>query len=143
VEVTEGAAAPAVRFIHEHARAPIGVPAIVAAAHVSRRVLERGFRAHLGRTIRAALLRVRIGIARELLVDTLLPVARVAEKSGFPHVQHFNVVFKRHAGMTPTACRRKRQVAGGSAAAPSRGTCSPQALRSGGEGRARSLHLTV
>ena len=38
--------------------------------------------------------------------STALPIAAVAEESGFASVYHFSRIFKRCTGMTPTAYRR-------------------------------------
>lgn len=51
------------------------------------------------------ILRKKLDNAKMLLESTALPVAVVAEKSGFASVYHFSRIFKRCTGMTPTAYR--------------------------------------
>lgn len=44
-------------------------------------------------------------LAKELLGETELTLADVAERCGFEHADYFRVVFKRHEGVTPGAWR--------------------------------------
>jgi AraC-like DNA-binding protein len=48
---------------------------------------------------------VRIGHAKELLAETALSIADVAERSGFATPQRFAVAFRREAHTTPTRYR--------------------------------------
>jgi AraC family transcriptional regulator of adaptative response / DNA-3-methyladenine glycosylase II len=48
----------------------------------------------------------RIGVARELLLGTTLPITDVAFASGFASVRRFNAAFRAHQRMTPTDVRR-------------------------------------
>ncbi len=97
----------AMRYIHDHAATGICVEDVVARAHVSRRVLERRFRALLDRTIGQVIAQTKIDRVKRLLVDSDLPMPEIAERSGYPFVQQLNAVFKSHTGMTPTAWRRQ------------------------------------
>jgi len=99
--------AAAMRFIREHRGEPIQVDDVVEATHASRRVLERRFKKLLGRTIGTQIAMAHIDRAKGLLADTDLPTSQIAERSGYAYVQQFNALFKRHAGITPTAYRRR------------------------------------
>ncbi len=91
----------ALRHIREHAAGRIGVDDVARAAALSRSSLERGFRAVLGRTPHDELVRVRLELARRLLVETDLKLAAVAQKSGFRHAQRLCERFKSMYGKTP------------------------------------------
>lgn len=52
----------------------------------------------------------RLLLAKRLLVDTDLPVTRVAYASGFQSLRRFNVAFREQYRMPPTALRRGRKV---------------------------------
>ncbi len=73
----------------------------------SRSQLERKFRRLLGRTPQAEIRRVQIAKIRQLLLETDYPLKRIAELSGFVHVEYMCVVFKRLTGEAPGAFRRR------------------------------------
>jgi len=54
----------------------------------------------------------RLLLAKQLLVDSTLPIADVAFASGFASLRRFNSLFRRHYGMAPARLRRGRRVAG-------------------------------
>ena len=56
---------------------------VVKHSGMSRRALEIRFHRSLGWSIREEIERVRIGLAKQLLVETDLPVAKIAENTGF------------------------------------------------------------
>jgi LacI family transcriptional regulator len=98
--------ADAMSFIRNHACESIDVSDVAEKVGLSRRVLERRFRQHLGRTPLFEILHFRIERAKSLLTKTNLPKERVASKSGFASLDYFNRVFRREVGMTPFAYRR-------------------------------------
>lgn len=99
--------AAALRFIRTHAFGPIGVADVLGAVTVSRRSLERRFRAALGRGLGEEICRVRIEKARSLLSGTEMPISQVARNSGFSETKHLSIVFRRETGLTPTEFRRR------------------------------------
>lgn len=96
----------AVRFIREQACSGINVANVLKAVPQSRRLLESRFRRLLGRTPHEEILRVQMDRVKQLLVETDLPLAEVAERAGFAHVEYLSVVFKRETGIPPSAFRR-------------------------------------
>ncbi len=54
----------------------------------------------------------RIGKAGELLASSSLPIALVAEKTGFSNLSNFNRQFKATKAITPKAFRRQFQMLG-------------------------------
>lgn len=58
----------------------------------------------------------RLQIAKQLLVDSTLPITQVAFAAGFRSVRRFNATFSERFGMTPTAMRRGRSTSGASEA---------------------------
>ena len=103
----------AARFIRENACSGIGVAEVVAAVPLARRLLEKRFRAMLGRTLREELTRVQMQRAKELLSGTDLALAEIADRVGIKHVEYLTVVFKRECGWRParigrTSVRRQK-----------------------------------
>jgi AraC-like DNA-binding protein len=70
--------------------------------HVSRLVREE-----LGKTWNAHLAEVRLARARRLLRDTNHRVVEVAGETGWRSLAHFNAVFRRRVGLTPSAYREQ------------------------------------
>jgi len=65
------------------------------------------FRRYLGHSPHEAIQRVRLRRAEELLTETTLPLAVVADRAGFMHTEYFSVVFKRVTGMSPNQFRQR------------------------------------
>ena len=70
--------------------------------HISEVYLRKLFTTHYKTTPKQFILDIRIKKAKQLLQDTSLPVAAVAEECGFSGVYHFCRMFKQKTGMTPT-----------------------------------------
>lgn len=110
--VADPGLADALRFIRAHARQPIGVAQVARAAGLSRSSLERRFRAVFGRAPADEIRRVRLDLARRLLVETDLPMALVAEQSGFRDSGHLSEVFREMVNVTPTRFRKQFRIGG-------------------------------
>jgi LacI family transcriptional regulator len=104
-------AAAAVRVIRERACDPAGltIDDIAAEVSVSRSVLQRRFKAATGRTLHDEMLRVRLARAKELLSETDLPIATIAERVGFKHQEYMGAVFRRKLDIAPAQYRRSQK----------------------------------
>jgi LacI family transcriptional regulator len=104
-------AAAAVRVIREHACDPAGltIDDVAAQVSVSRSVLQRRFKAATGRTLHDEMLRVRLARAKELLTETDLPIATIAERVGFKHQEYMGAVFRQKLSTTPAQYRRSHK----------------------------------
>jgi LacI family transcriptional regulator len=99
------AVARAVRFIHDNAARQINVPDVAREARVSRRTLERRFADVMGRTVLEEITRCRLERAKRLLLETDMPVYRVAPLSGFSSAKNLIRVFQLSEGQTATMFR--------------------------------------
>jgi LacI family transcriptional regulator len=98
--------AKALGFIRDHARSGLTVAAVARAAGLSRRVLEKRFRAFLKHSALEEIRRVRTDQIARMLVETELPVGQVAETLGFEDVQHVARYFRAGKGISPLAYRK-------------------------------------
>ncbi len=105
LETTDPRLAQAVAFIRENAVENIGVDDVAAAVPLSRSALEKCFRRELRRSIGQYLRQIRIETACGLLRDTDLPLAEVADRSGFSYLSYFCRAFRKHTGQTPSEFR--------------------------------------
>jgi AraC-like DNA-binding protein len=72
---------------------------------LSERQVSRLFREEFGTTFRDHLATLRLERAKRLLAATDLPVIEVAGHTGWSSLAHFNAVFRRRVGLTPSAFR--------------------------------------
>jgi len=101
--------AAALSFIREHACRGITVDEVLQHAHASRSQMERKFREHIGRSPQAEIRRVQLRKIRQLLLETDFPLKRIAELTGFEHMEYMCVLFKRVTGSSPGSYRVKMQ----------------------------------
>jgi len=106
--------AAAVRFIRQRACRGIGVEDVARHVALSYSTLNRRFHRALARSIHEEIMRAKIERVRELLAETQMPLARIAQVAGFEHQEYLGAVFKAQTGYTPGEYR------GQAAAAPSR-----------------------
>ena len=74
---------------------------------VSRRVLERHFKAALGRSPHEMIMHERVESAKKLLATNDLPVATIAERCGFQSNERLTVNFRAAVGVPPARYRRR------------------------------------
>lgn len=91
---------------------PLRVPAVAARLGVSDRHLRRIFVAHHGVTPLDYLMTQRLLLAKQMLTDTALPVATVAQACGFASPRRFHAVFAARYGQgwSPGRLRRAQSA---------------------------------
>jgi LacI family transcriptional regulator len=102
--------ADVLRLIHERANEGIDVGDILKNTPLSRSTLERRFLRLLGHTPKEEIVRIRIARAKQLLAETDLPLANIAQKVGFEHAEYFNVIFKKKTRLTPGVFRSRAHM---------------------------------
>ena len=95
------------RYIGAEFHRRLNIESIAREIGMSRRLIERRFRQHLGRTPLEELHRRRIAYARHLLTSTGDNLPMIAERCGFTDASQFVNVFKRQMGDTPGRFRRQ------------------------------------
>ena len=96
----------AIQFIHEHCTEGVSVDAVAERVALSRSTLQRRFAAALGHTPQQQIDLERLQRVKQLLADTDLSLARIADRTGFPYPECLCRLFKRYAGQTPGAYRK-------------------------------------
>jgi LacI family transcriptional regulator len=97
--------AHAIRFIHENAGRSIRVKDIVDALGISRRTLEIRFRRSIGKSMNEKIQQAHLERAKRLLLETDLPLPKVAEAAGYNSTSYLAVVFHEAFAMTPAKFR--------------------------------------
>ncbi len=98
-----------VEIMDAHLEEPLKTDALARYVGLSRRQLERLFRANLGRPPTRFYLERRLERARQLLCQTDLPVLEVALACGFVSASHFSKCYRQMYGRAPRAERRAAQ----------------------------------
>lgn len=107
LEVEDELVARALRFIRDHAAEPISVTEVTDALFCNRRVLEKKFKAEVGRTLHEEIRRSRIQRACRLLRETDMLVEVLAEACGYCSRERFYAAFRREIGKTPSVYRKE------------------------------------
>jgi LacI family transcriptional regulator len=107
IAVKDANVAKAVRFIRENAFRDISSKAIAQAAGVSRRALEKKFRASTGRTPMEEVHDIRLRRIKQLLTETTRILPDIAEQCGFTYHEYMSRFFKKRTGLTPGIYRKK------------------------------------
>lgn len=85
---------------------------------VSVRQTSRLVRAELGTSLPAYLAALRVERARKLLAQDDRTITEIALETGWRSLSHFNAVFRRYVGMTPSALRAVESCRAGRALRP-------------------------
>ncbi len=105
--VADAEVTAALRFIRHHPNRLIQVDDVVEATNVSRRVLEKRFKAVLRRSVHQEIRRVRVNSIIQLLVGTDMGIADIAAHCGFDGVEHIARYFREETGVSLREYRKR------------------------------------
>lgn len=96
-------------FIHDHLDEVLNLHQLSEMACLSPHHWHRIYAAFFGETMAATVKRLRLNRAAGFLAQSVIPIHKVAERSGFPNVQSFTRTFSDAYGLPPAAYRAKGQ----------------------------------
>ena len=99
--------AKAASFIRTHRRSEIGVRDVVDATTLARRALEQRFKEILNRSVYQEIRRVRVEQVTKMLLETTMPVYKIALTLGYSSSEHIARPFRKEKGMSPQEYRRR------------------------------------
>ena len=108
VAVNDEDVAEAIQFIRYHT-AEVTVSDITQHLSVSQSTLYRKFKKSIGRSPEQEIIRTRINLAKQLLLQTQLSLSSIAAKTGFAPLPHFVSSFKKECGITPMMFRKEQK----------------------------------
>lgn len=97
----------AMRFIRDHFSDGINVRDLLKHVPLSRRILEKRFQQIIGRTPHQEINRRRVERIRQLLLETDLTLAQIAQRCGFQNEEYMSVAFRRAMNVPPGKYRRQ------------------------------------
>ncbi len=93
--------------IRDHSDEPLQVDDVAEAVGMSRRTLQYRFSKAVGRSVHSQILQERVNRITQLLVDTDLTVAQIAEELNFSSPKQLDRVFTKFQGIPPTTYRSR------------------------------------
>jgi len=93
-------------FMKRNLHRPLGRDDCAEVVSLSPSHLAHVYRRATGVTLNRRLTQLRMEKARELLLNSTLPITHIALEVGYSSFSHFTRLFKREIGVTPTDYRR-------------------------------------
>jgi len=103
--------AQAKRFIREHYAEELSLQQVAAAVHMSTHYFCKQFRKNSGISFTVFVSRTRVEQAKNLLLNPNLRIGEIGYTVGFKSLNHFNRMFKKIAGLSPSCYRDELPVA--------------------------------
>lgn len=102
--------AEVINYINKHFRTPIAIPSLTKMACMSNAIFFKKFKALLGCSPVAYIIKKRIEFSKTLLANTLQPIGEIVYHCGFQSFEHFCRKFKASQGITPLEYRLQAQI---------------------------------
>jgi AraC family transcriptional regulator, glycine betaine-responsive activator len=96
------------QLMEENIERPLSLDEIAGASGLSRRQIERLFKRHLNCVPKRYYLQMRLRRARELLLQTSMPIIDITTACGFQSPPHFSRCYRAQFGCPPSAERQSR-----------------------------------
>jgi AraC family transcriptional regulator, glycine betaine-responsive activator len=94
------------QLMEENIEKPLSLDEIASATKLSRRQIERLFKRHLNCVPKRYYLQMRLRRARELLLQTSMPIIDITTACGFQSPPHFSRCYRAQFGCPPSAERQ-------------------------------------
>lgn len=94
------------RWLDEHYMEEINLPKLGNKFHVSHYYLGHLFKQQTGYSPIQYVTQLKIGEAQKQLMNSDLPIGKIAEMLGFNDTSHFNTMFKKYIGISPSKFRQ-------------------------------------
>jgi AraC family transcriptional regulator len=92
-------------YIQEHLEQALSLATLAAVAQTSPAHFARLFKQATGRTPHQDIITCRMAYAKQLLVETDMPLSEIGPEVGCVDQSHFTALFRKHVSMTPQVYR--------------------------------------
>jgi transcriptional regulator GlxA family with amidase domain len=99
------AVSKAASIIEANLHLPLSISAVAKKAGLSQNYLARLFKEHYKMTLSGYQTRKRMEFAGYLLLNSNLKIKEIGVRCGIPDAQHFNKLFRKFTGKSPSAAR--------------------------------------
>jgi transcriptional regulator GlxA family with amidase domain len=110
LEAREPRVAAAIHVMEQHIDDTLSIGQIAQQIELSVRMLEYLFQQTLNQTPAAYYRRLRLQLARRMVVDTRLKLQEIAIRTGFNSLSSFSRIFRKYYQESPVQCRRMAQI---------------------------------
>ena len=110
LEAHEPRVAAAIHVMEQHIDDTLSIGQIAQQIELSVRMLEYLFQQTLNQTPAAYYRRLRLQLARRMVVDTRLKLQEIAIRTGFNSLSSFSRIFRKYYQESPVQCRRLAQI---------------------------------
>lgn len=117
------------QLMEQNIEKPVSLDDIAAATQLSRRQIERLFKRHLNCVPKRYYLQMRLRRARELLLQTSMPIIDITTACGFQSPPHFSRCYRAQFGCPPSAERQIRHSKPASGPRPRPGSAAARSTR--------------
>lgn len=97
----------ALEMMQSHIADPLTQDQLAQLADLSPRQLQRQFQDHIGRSVMEEYRRIRLETGKDLIDTTHIPLAEIAQMTGFSSQAHFSDSFRKLFGVTPSSLRKR------------------------------------
>lgn len=97
----------ALRYMRSHVEKDLSLLEIAEYLHMNPSYFSRYFKEKTGKTFSETLQEIKVERAKTLIETTNLKTYEIAERLGYRSAQHFSVLFKNYAGLTPQEYRNQ------------------------------------
>lgn len=101
-------AAAAKLYIDANYKQDLSLTAIAETVFVSRHYISHIFKRDYGVSPIEYLIKKRISIAQQMLLNSSLSITEIAQEVGYKDPLYFSQIFKQHMGMSPSTFRKNR-----------------------------------
>ncbi|MBQ2816687.1 MAG: helix-turn-helix transcriptional regulator [Clostridia bacterium] len=98
------------RYMEEHLTEDIKLITLAEIAGLSPTGLIWKFHQQLNTTPQQHFIHLRMQLAKQLLVETSLPITQIAEKCGYSDVYYFSNAFRKKTGVSPSTFRMSPRI---------------------------------
>lgn len=98
-----------IAYLNKHYTASIGLDEIASYTAMNPSAFCRYFKENTGKTFKEYVLEMRVGYACKLLSGSMMNISQISATCGFESPVHFNRIFKRITGLTPTGYREQME----------------------------------
>jgi len=94
-------------YLHTHYEHKITISKLCKLFNINRTTLQEEFQSVTGLPVITYLIKLRIKLSLLMLKDTEITIAEIIERTGFSDGAHFNKMFRKYTGYSPTEYRQQ------------------------------------
>ena len=99
----------AISLIHQRSNEELSLEKVARECGFSKYYFSRIFKKYTGKTFKTYLIDLRINKAKDLLLNSELPISQICYEIGFNDLSHFNRIFKKKVGCSPSEFRENKR----------------------------------